>query len=131
MKSGAIVACGLALAGCASHAAATSLIGMTLAAALSGCANRPDSIHAEYISYERFAGLSCQELETRLADVRSRLEVASQQQNNAANADAVGVFLVLVPVSKLTGDHEAEVAQLKGDVEAIETAQIKGKCRPA
>ena len=68
MKSGAIVACGLALAGCASHAAATSLIGMTLAAALSGCANRPDSIHAEYISYEQFAGLSCQELETRLAD---------------------------------------------------------------
>jgi hypothetical protein len=64
MKSGAIVACALALAGCASHAVATSLIGMTLAAALSGCANRPDSIHAEYISYERFAGLSCQELET-------------------------------------------------------------------
>jgi len=73
MKSGAIVACALALAGCASHAVATSLIGMTLAAALSGCANRPDSIHAEYISYERFAGLSCQELETRLADMWSRL----------------------------------------------------------
>src|SRR5271163_1239836 len=117
MKSGAIVACALALAGCASHAVATSLIGMTLAAALSGYANRPDSIHAEYISYERFAGLSCQEVETRLADMRSRLEVASQEQNNAANVDAVGVFLVLVPVSKLTGDHEAEVAQLKGDVE--------------
>lgn len=98
---------------------------------LSGCANRPDSIHAEYISYERYAGLSCQELESRLADTRSRLEVASQQQNNAANVDAVGVFLVLVPVSKLTGDHEAEVARLKGDVEAIETAQIKGRCRPA
>ena len=98
---------------------------------LSGCANRPDTIHADYVPYERFTGLSCQELDSRLADTRARLEVASQQQNNAATADAVGVFLVLVPVSKLTGDHEAEVAQLKGDVAAIETAQVKSRCRPA
>jgi DNA-binding Xre family transcriptional regulator len=32
-------------------------------------------------------------------------------------------------VSKLTGDHEADVARLKGEVEAIETAQIKAKCK--
>lgn len=67
----------------------------------------------------------------RLADTQTKLQTASQQQNNAANADAIGVFLVLVPISKLTGDHKAEVAHLKGEVEAIKTAQVTGKCRPA
>jgi len=41
------------------------------------------------------------------------------------------VFLLLVPFSKLTGDHEADVARLKGEVEAIETSQIKKKCKAA
>ena len=98
---------------------------------LASCANRPDSIHAEYVSHDRYTGLSCPDLATRLFEKHVQLQNASQQQNNAANADAVGVFLVLVPVSKLTGDHEAEVAHFKGEIEAIETAQVKNKCRPA
>lgn len=98
---------------------------------VSGCANRPESIHAEYVSHERFAGLSCQELATRLGEAQARLQAASRRQDNAANADAATVFLVAIPVSKLAGDHEAEVAHLKGEVEAIETAQVRGKCRAA
>lgn len=50
-------------------------------------------------------------------------------QNSKATGDAWGVFLILVPVSQLTGDHEADVAKSKGIVEAIETAQIKNKCK--
>lgn len=30
--------------------------------------------------------------------------------------------------SKLSGDHEGEVARLKGEVEAIETARVKSRC---
>ncbi len=98
---------------------------------VSGCATRPESIHADFVSYERYTGMSCAELASRLAQTNGQLDAASRSQNNMANADAVGVFLVLVPVSKLTGDHEAEVARLKGEVEALQTAQIKGRCRAA
>jgi hypothetical protein len=35
------------------------------------------------------------------------------------------VFFVSVPASKLSGDHAGDVAQSKGDVEAVETAWIK------
>jgi hypothetical protein len=39
------------------------------------------------------------------------------------------VFLVLIPASKLSGDSAADVAKYKGEVEAIETAQIKSSCK--
>lgn len=108
-----------------------AVLGLLAAMGVAGCANRPDSIHADFVSSDRYAGLDCPALATRLADTDAKLADASTAQNNAANADAVGVFLVLVPVSKLTGDHEAEVARLKGEKEAVETAQTKARCRAA
>ena len=50
-------------------------------------------------------------------------------QNSKANMDAGTVFFVLIPASKLSGDHEADVAKWKGEVEAINTAQEKLKCK--
>jgi hypothetical protein len=44
-------------------------------------------------------------------------------QNNAATGDAVGVFLVLLPVGSIFGaDKEGELAQAKGEVLALEGA---------
>jgi hypothetical protein len=43
--------------------------------------------------------------------------------------DAATVFFVLVPASKLSGDHAGDVAKWKGEVEAIDTALIKSGCR--
>lgn len=96
---------------------------------LSACANRPESIHASYVSHEKYGYLDCPALTQKMAETKAELERMSRLQDDKANADAVGVFLVLIPFSKLTGDHEAEVARLKGEVEAIETAQIKAKCK--
>lgn len=100
-------------------------------AALAACANRPESIHADFVSYERYTGLKCPELADKLADTRAALADASRAQDGSANGDALGVLIVGIPPSKLMGDHEAEVARHKGEVEAIETAQIKGGCKPA
>jgi len=52
-------------------------------------------------------------------------------QDSKANMDAATVFFVLIPASKLTGDSAADVAKFKGEVEAIETAQIKNGCKKA
>lgn len=49
-------------------------------------------------------------------------------QDSKANGDAIGVFLFGIPFSKMSGDYEGEIARLKGQVEAIETAQVKNGC---
>ena len=95
---------------------------------LSGCANRPESISASYTSHERYMGLSCTQLTSTMANARSELSTYADKQDTAANMDAGGVFLVLIPPSAFAGDSEADVAKWKGRVEAIETAQIKKRC---
>lgn len=94
-----------------------------------GCATRPESIRASHVSFEKFSHLDCTQLATRMGDTRADLEKFSKLQDGKANMDAATVFLVLIPASKLSGDHEGDVARLKGEVEAIETAQVKAKCK--
>lgn len=96
---------------------------------ISGCANRPESISASYVSYEKYSDLSCEKLVTYLVDAHQKLKSFSDKQDTKANVDAGGVFLALIPVSALTGDYEGDVARWKGEVQAIETAQIKNKCK--
>lgn len=104
-------------------------LGTLLLLLSTGCASRPESIRASFVSHEKYTHLDCMQLATRMGDTRAELDKYSKLQDSKANADAVGVFLVLIPVSKLSGDHEGDVARLKGEVEAIETAQIKLKCK--
>ncbi len=102
---------------------------LILVAGLSSCAKRPESIVASHVSFERYSDKNCIELNTIMSDTREQLNHVSELQNSKATGDAWGVFLVLVPVSQMTGDYEGQVAQLKGEVNAIETAQIKNKCK--
>jgi hypothetical protein len=62
-----------------------------------------------------------------MADARAKLAEFSKLQDTKANVDAATVFLVPIPASKLSGDHAGDVAKYKGEVEAIETAQVKTK----
>ena len=76
-------------------------------------------------------GQNCQQLTDSMADARAKLTEFSKLQDSKANVDAATVFLVLIPASKLSGDHAGDVAKYKGEVEAIETAQIKSSCKKA
>ena len=100
-----------------------------LALAVMGCATRPESISASFVSHEKYMGQNCQQLTDQMADARAKLADYSKQQDSKANLDAATVFLVLIPASKLSGDHAGDVAKYKGEVEAIETAQIKTNCK--
>jgi hypothetical protein len=106
----------------------TLLAGLTLTL-LSACASRPESISASYISHEKYTGNDCAKLTNLMSDARAELTKFSEMQNSKANVDAASVFFVLIPASKLTGDSAADVAKWKGEVEAIDTAQIKNKCK--
>jgi len=108
---------------------ARTLVTVALATALVACANRPDTIRASYVSHEKFADLDCTQLVGRTTETKLELERVSRMQNDKANGDAVGVFLLGIPFSKLSGDHEGEIARLKGEVEALDTAQIKARCK--
>lgn len=105
----------------------TILAVVVLAAA--GCATRPESISASYVSHEKYMGNSCLELVSSMSDARANLDKFSAMQNSKANTDAATVFFVLIPASKLTGDSAGDVAKYKGEVEAIDTAQIKKGCK--
>lgn len=96
-------------------------IALTAVIALAAaCTPRPEAI-APVSMTGAFSSLSCAQANTQLTAERQNLAVVSEQQNRAATGDAIGVFLVLVPVSKLTGgDKAGEVGVAKGKVLALE-----------
>lgn len=107
----------------------SKLLALGFAVVVTGCATRPESISASFVSHEKYMDQTCPQLTDSLSDAREKLASYSKQQDNKANLDAATVFLVLIPASKLSGDHAGDVAKYKGEVEAIETVQIKTKCK--
>ena len=96
--------------------------------AITGCATRPSGISASYVSHEKYAGRSCKDLGADMVNARERLEYFSDKQNLKANVDAATVLVALIPLSALSGDSKVDVAQWKGEVEAISTAQTRKGC---
>lgn len=100
-----------------------SLVAAALVAAAlaSGCATRASGVAPIAISSAEYASLSCAEGRAQLQTARDRENALSRKQNNAATADAAGVFLLLVPVGSVFGsDVAGELAQAKGEVNALE-----------
>lgn len=98
----------------------TTFLAVGSITAIMACTPRPDSI-APVSMTGAFDNLSCAQAQTQLNSKRVELAALEKQQNNAATADAVGVFLVLIPVSKLTGgDVAGKVGTSKGAVLALE-----------
>lgn len=74
-----------------------------------------------------YSNLDCQALAREYLKEQASLSAVSKQQHDAATGDAVGVFLVGVPMSStFGGDKEGQVAVAKGKVNAIE-ANLKTK----
>lgn len=101
------------------------LVVLTLAA----CAKRPDAIAPANIPFEAYLTQSCDELASLLIAEQQLLSALEAQQNSAATGDALGVFLVGIPVSSVTGgDQEGNIAVSKGKIEAIEAARLSKNC---
>jgi hypothetical protein len=108
------------------------VIGMALT--LAGCATRSGDIAAAYVSPIQYQSYSCGQLREEAARVSSRAAIASgaQDQNATSDAVATGVALVVFwPAAFMVKGNSAnaqEVAQLKGDMDAIEQANIRKRC---
>ena len=96
-------------------------------ASLSGCAKDPSNIDATAVPAGTYAGKSCAQLAADHESVMALLIPLEKKQKQAATGDAVGVFLIGVPVSSLGGaDNEPQIAAYKGQVQGIE-AEMKRK----
>lgn len=104
------------------------------AVSLGGCATNPDNISASYVSPIQYSSYSCPQLREEAARVSGRAAEIAGVQSSKASGDAVamGVGLVLFWPSlffiKGDGTTAAEVARLKGEMDALEQASIKHKC---
>lgn len=106
-------------------------LAVLVAAAAAGCAKNPDAIVPITMPVNAYSGLSCEQLAAEHRRSSEALAAVSEQQKQAATGDAVGVFLIGVPVSSLSGgDKEGLVAQHKGEIVAIEGAMRSQQCTP-
>jgi len=93
--------------------------------ATAACAPSPDSI-APVSMGAAFANISCDEASAMLAAETQTLATLSAAQSGAATGDAIGVLLIGIPVSSLTGgDQSGEIAASKGKVLALQ-ARLAG-----
>ncbi len=106
-----------------------------VAVVAAGCAQRPDKIAPAYVSSMQYEPYSCQEIRAETDRVVTRLNSLSGVQNKQATTDAVltgAAFVLFWPAaifaSGVSGsDNEAEIAQLKGHLEALQaTYRAKG-----
>jgi hypothetical protein len=94
-------------------------------AILAACAQSPDSI-APVSMAGAFDGLSCAAARQLLAAETPILAALEDQQRGAVAGDAIGVFLIGVPVSSLTGGNVAgDIAASRGKVLALQ-ARLAG-----
>jgi len=107
-----------------------SILGLMLAASfLTACATRPENIAAADIGSGAYNGRSCAQLAERNTHYTQELASLSADQNRAADGDALGVFLLGLPMSSMSGnDRETDIAIVRGHLNEIESARQARNC---
>lgn len=100
---------------------------------LGACASSANSIQATYVSPIKYQTYDCDQLRAEYGRVLSRSQSVNKEQDDTATGDAVamGVGLVVFWPALFfidTDDQSEEVARLKGELDALETATIEKRC---
>lgn len=99
-----------------------------------GCAKKSDEISAHYVSPIQYSSYSCAQLAEEGRRISARASQAMGAQDKKASNDtvAMGVGLILfwpaLFMIKGGAENTAEVARLKGEMEALEQESIRKKC---
>ena len=110
------------------------LIVAAVAAAVAACAKDANQVGATYVSPILYENYTCPQLAEEAQRVSARAAQASGVQDQKATNDKVsmGVGLVIfwpaLLFTKGNDETTAELARLKGQVDAIEDVSIKKKC---
>ena len=112
----------------------SSILGLMLAATISGCASQPEKIQATYVSSTTYSNYSCKSIVSERNAIVNRLNEMNAGQKKKATGDAVatGVALVLFwPAAFALGagsDLEPQIAALKGHYDALTAAGHEKGC---
>ena len=102
------------------------------AVSLSACAKSPEQISAVEIADTTYANANCKALVKQEIQQTQLLHALSADQRKAQDGDALGVFLLGLPLSSMSGaDKETEIAVAKGRVNAIRRQQAAKSCQGA
>lgn len=107
---------------------------ISLTAVLAACASKSSDIMASYVSPISYQNHSCAQLaqEAEAVSARAAQVAGAQDQKRTSDAVATGVAIVVFwPAAFLVGGDgpmSAELANLKGQMTAIEQASIQKKC---
>jgi starvation-inducible outer membrane lipoprotein len=106
-----------------------SIVAITLALALPGCAASPESIKPASINPKEYAYLDCAQLAAFKITLINAYNKAADSENNARNMDAATLLTLGVPVGSMT--HENVPYQswdLKGRIIAVQNLQARYNC---
>jgi hypothetical protein len=105
-----------------------------LSLAAAGCASRSEDVAASYVSPSMYGSYSCRELNAEAQRVSSAAASAAGAQDSQRTKDAVATTAALVvfwPAAFFVSGNNAqtaELARLKGQMQAIEGASVQKKC---
>ena len=100
---------------------------------LAACAQSPDSIAARSVSPALYSGMTCPQINAEALRINARLADLTGRQQSAASSDAAMTAVTLVlfwPAAFFVGhtDHSADIAQLRGEAEALTAAARSRGC---
>lgn len=101
---------------------------------IAGCASKSQDISASYISPVGYQNYTCDQLQQEAQGVSQRAAIAGGQQDRARRDDVVkttvGVVLFWPALLFNEGDGQKanEVANLKGQMNAIQQAAVQKQC---
>ncbi len=100
----------------------------------SACASSSKDIAATYVSPIQYSSYSCRQIGEEASRLSSRAAVAAGVQDEKRTGDAIATTAAIVvfwPAAFFIGGDNAqtaELARLKGEMEALEQASIQKNC---
>ena len=110
------------------------VIAVITALALAGCASKSSEIAPTYVSPMQYQSYNCAQLAEEAQRVSSAAATATGVQDKQATNDAVALgvgFVIFWPSLFFIGGDKvnaAQLAHLKGEMDAIQEASIQKKC---
>jgi uncharacterized protein YcfL len=109
-------------------------VAVLAALTLVGCASKSSEITPTYVSPMMYQSFTCQQLAAEATRVSAAAAAAAGQQDSQVTKDAVattvGVVIFWPALFLIGGDKQnaAQLAQLKGQMDAIEQTSIQKNC---
>jgi hypothetical protein len=105
-----------------------------VAVVLGGCASSSDQVTATYVSPMQYESWKCPQLAEEAQRISQRAAIAAGAQDKQRTNDQIATAAAIVifwPAAFFVGgdkQNAAELARLKGEMDAIEQASIRKNC---